>query len=200
MNVLDHLIVFLPGSPAVDALFPGPAGLILDAGTRHVGQGTRNRRALLADCYLELVWVDSPVDARASGLRFQERCDGTACPFGVVFRGRAPGAPGFRDYTVPEGPTLKILDDPALPFVGVFDDTDNNGPFRGSRRQHAEHRNQNMLQHAEISSRAAAPAIVVPRVTFVRSEPKLTLTLTGVPGPLSLVAPGDQQPVGWQWT
>jgi len=199
MNVLDHLIIFLPGSPAVDALFPGPAGLILDAGTRHVGQGTRNRRALLADCYLELVWVDSPVDARASGLRFQDRCDGKACPFGVVVRGRAPAASGFLDYTVPGGPTLKILDDPALPFVGVFDDPDNNGPLRGSRRQHLEHRNPNMLQHAEISSRTAAPDIAVARVTFVRSEPKLTLTLTGVPGPLSLVAPGDQQPVRWQW-
>jgi Glyoxalase-like domain len=199
MNVLDHLIIFLPGPRAIDVLFPGPAGLILDAGTRHLGQGTRNRRALLADCYLELVWIESPVHARASGLRFQQRCEGNACPFGVVFRGRAPGVPGFLDYTVPAGPTLKILDDPALPFVGVFDDVDDDRS-RTPRQLQPGHRNQHALQHAEISTSTTPTNIAIPRITFVRGEPKLTLTLTGVPSPLRLATPSNPRPENWQWT
>ena len=120
-------------------------GLFLDAGTRHVGQGARNRRALLSDCYLELVWIDSPADARASGLRFQQRCEGTACPFGVVFRGRAPGVPGFLDYTVPAGPTLKILDDPTLPIgCGIFEDADDDRS-RPPRQRRPGQRNQHAL-------------------------------------------------------
>ena len=97
----------------------------LDPGTRHVGQGTRNRRVIFDNCYLELVWVDSPVEANASGLRFEDRCAGRACPFGVVYRGKVPASVGasngFVEYEVPGGPTLKILDDPHMPFIGVYE-------------------------------------------------------------------------------
>jgi hypothetical protein len=111
---LDHLIVFLRGPDDVDALRPGLAGLILDEGTRHVGQGTRNRRIVFPDSYLELLWVDSRAEAQASALRFTQRCTGDGCPLGVVLRGRVPECPDFVEYTVPAGPTLHIIDDPRI--------------------------------------------------------------------------------------
>jgi hypothetical protein len=116
---LDHLIVFRRGPGDVDV-----AGLVLDEGTRHVGQGTRNRRIVFPDSYIELLWVDSPGEARASGLRFEERCTGDACPFGVVFRGRLPETVDLVEYTVPAGPTLLVGDDPRTPFLAVHEADD----------------------------------------------------------------------------
>jgi hypothetical protein len=49
------------------------AGWLLDAGTVHPGQGTRNRRLAWADCYFELLWVCDIVEARANQLRVPER-------------------------------------------------------------------------------------------------------------------------------
>ena len=54
MLELDHLIAFLPGPPEP------PAGFFLDEGTRHVGQGTRNRRIRFPRHYVEMLWVDEP--------------------------------------------------------------------------------------------------------------------------------------------
>ena len=105
MLELDHLIVFLRGPDDVDALRPGLAGLILDEGTRHVGQGTRNRRIVFPDSYIELLWVDSHAEAQASGLRFTQRCTGDGYPLGVVLRGRVPERPGFRLSTTYGRPT-----------------------------------------------------------------------------------------------
>ena len=54
MLELDHLMVFRPGPEGVDG-----HGLVLDEGTRHVGQGTRNRRIVFPDSYVELLWVEA---------------------------------------------------------------------------------------------------------------------------------------------
>jgi hypothetical protein len=189
MNQLDHLIVFLPGPNEVELLFPAAGGLLLDPGTRHVGQGTRNRRVIFDNCYVELLWVDSPVDAKASGLRFEDRCAGRACPFGVVLRGRVPAA-GFTEYIVPGGPTLKILDDPHLPFIGVYEADD---PERSPqmRRQRREYLNDAEVLHAQISNARQATEIEVSGLAFVVGEPQMTLTLTGVQGQLRLT-PGEE--------
>ncbi|MCE3550976.1 VOC family protein [Pseudonocardia sp. RS11V-5] len=85
MLELDHLIAFLPGPP------DPPDGLLLDAGTRHVGQGTRNRRIVFPRHYVELLWIDEPEAERASGPGFAARCARTAYPFGIVLRGTVPG-------------------------------------------------------------------------------------------------------------
>lgn len=83
---LDHVIAFVAGPEAVAPLF---LGFVLDRGTRHAGQGTRNRRVLVARSYVEVVWIDNPDDERRSGLGFAPRCGpGAPCPFGVVLRGR----------------------------------------------------------------------------------------------------------------
>ena len=84
MLELDYLIVFLPGPPEP------PAGLILDAGTWHTGQGTRNRQIVVADAYVELPGIDDPEAERASGLRFAARCARTAYPVRRVLRGAQP--------------------------------------------------------------------------------------------------------------
>jgi hypothetical protein len=62
-----------------------------DAGTSHPGQGTANRRLILAGHYLELVWVENLAEARANRLRLDRRAESAATgasPFGVGLRGR----------------------------------------------------------------------------------------------------------------
>ena len=59
---LDH--VFCLVDPDDDwAARLGGAGWLLDAGSFHAGQGTRNRRLRWAGCYLELLWVHDVVEA-----------------------------------------------------------------------------------------------------------------------------------------
>jgi Glyoxalase-like domain len=66
-------------------------GWILDDGRRHRGQGTRNRRLVWAEQFLELLWVIDAAEATANPLRLDRRSDwGTtgASPFGLGFRGQ----------------------------------------------------------------------------------------------------------------
>jgi hypothetical protein len=112
---LDHLIAFLPGPPEP------PAGFFLDEGTRHVGQGTRNRRVRFPRHYVELLWIDEP---EVENLGFAARCAGSAYPYGIVLRGTLPEG-DFRRYTVPDGPTLAIHQGaPDMPFLAVAELTD----------------------------------------------------------------------------
>jgi len=63
----------------------------LDAGTSHPGQGTRNRRLVWAQQYLELVWIEDRADARTNPLRLDRRADWArtgASPFGFGLRGQ----------------------------------------------------------------------------------------------------------------
>jgi hypothetical protein len=115
---LDHLIAFLPGPP------DPPDGLLLDDGTRHVGQGTRNRRIVFSRHYVELLWIDDPEAERASRLGFAARCAHTAYPFGIVLRGTVPEG-RFRRYTVPNGPTLAVHEgEPDMPFLAIAELSD----------------------------------------------------------------------------
>jgi hypothetical protein len=123
---LDHVIVFVAGPASVDALFPG---FVLEHGTRHDGQGTRNRRIVFPHHYVEILWIDHPDDEQRSGLGFGPRCAPEAsCPFGVVLRGPVaePDRQRYVPYQVPAGPTLLLLDaglrDPSRPFVAVHED------------------------------------------------------------------------------
>ncbi|MCO1657337.1 VOC family protein [Pseudonocardia humida] len=191
MLELDHLIVFLPGPDRCAGLDRvAAADLVLDRGIRHVGQGTRNRRIVFPDSYVELLWVDSPAEARASGLRFEERCDGRARPFGVVLRGRAPEHPGFVTYAVPAGPTLRVLDDPAAPFLAVHEAADLD-PLRPARRMDPEVVNAATgIAHAEIVGAGAGAALGIAGalrgVSFADGEPALRLALRGRSGSLVL--------------
>jgi hypothetical protein len=175
---LDHLIVFLPDAAGADV-----AGLVLDPGVRHAGQGTRNRRILFPDSYIELLWIDDPADALVSGLSFVRRCTGDGCPFGVVLRGRLPDRSGFVDYAVPDGPTLLVRDDPAAPFLAVHE-TDDLDLLRPARRMGAEWINHGTaIERAGISC-PVPPDVDPPGVRFEPGEPRLTVTLAGRAEPL----------------
>jgi len=121
---IDHLIAFLPGPPDPTELSELSKGFFLDEGTRHVGQGTRNRRIRFPRHYIELLWIDEPSAEEASGLEFAARCARTAYPFGVVLRGTVPEG-HFRRYTVPDGPTLAIHEGtPDMPFLAIAELSD----------------------------------------------------------------------------
>jgi len=69
------------------------AGWPLDEGSVHPGQGTRNRRLLWPQHYLELIWVADDAEARGNPLRLDRRgawARTGASPFGYGFRGQVP--------------------------------------------------------------------------------------------------------------
>ncbi|ODT99563.1 MAG: hypothetical protein ABS81_25505 [Pseudonocardia sp. SCN 72-86] len=178
---LDHLIVFLSGPDAVPAL----DGFSLDAGMRHEGQGTRNRRLPFPSAYVEFLWVDEP---EVAGLGFPQRCSGAGTGFGVVARGDLP-AGDFTDYTVPGGgPALSLLTasltDLSLPFVGVFvtDDPDALRPEHRAPAQALRHPcGARDLVAVQVSC-PTPPSVTVHGVTFVEGPPGARLTLDGAPG------------------
>jgi hypothetical protein len=129
--VLDHVFCMVPPEGNWGARLTA-AGWILDDGTRHAGQGTRNRRLVLAEHYLELVWVEDVGEARAGRLRLDRRADWRrtgASPFGLGLRGTPPevdrehyrlhedlGFPMWvhrNDEREPERPLVVVLDLPA---------------------------------------------------------------------------------------
>lgn len=93
---IDHIMIFCNvGAPESAALTE--KGLHEGPGNTHPGQGTANRRFFFPNVYLELVWVENPVESQRPGIaetglweRWQRRAAG-ACPFGLVFR---PGKNG----------------------------------------------------------------------------------------------------------
>jgi Glyoxalase-like domain len=95
---LDHVFLWVSaGAPEAEGLVA--LGLTEGQPNRHPGQGTACRRFFFANAYLELVWVESPEEARgevARPLRLWERWSGRgagACPFGVILRPAPPGGP-----------------------------------------------------------------------------------------------------------
>jgi hypothetical protein len=101
---LDHVFICTAtGAPEADQLIE--FGLTEGSANRHPGQGTANRRFFFQNAFLELVWVEDPVEAqselvRRTGLweRWSRRGRG-ASPFGVGFR------PGPEDAKAVSFPT-----------------------------------------------------------------------------------------------
>jgi hypothetical protein len=88
---LDHIILFCDaGAPEADAL--KERGLHEGPPNSHPGQGTANRRFFFPNLYLELVWVENPIEAQSEVVRpthiwdrWSQRQNGP-CPFGLVLR------------------------------------------------------------------------------------------------------------------
>jgi hypothetical protein len=106
-------------------------GWPLDAGTTHPGQGTRNRRLLLREQFLELLWVEDEEEARRNSLRLDRRTDWRrtgASPFGFGLRGRLPDHLR-RDYWLLGGLPMQVWvhrdneEAPDRPLVFVLDVT-----------------------------------------------------------------------------
>jgi glyoxalase-like protein len=105
------------------------AGWVLDAGSVHAGQGTRNRRLVWREQYLELVWVADALEARTNPLRLDRRGDWVttgASPLGFGLRGQLPDS-CRGDYWLYEelGPRIWVHHDneqaPERPLVFVLE-------------------------------------------------------------------------------
>jgi hypothetical protein len=119
---LDHVILFCDnGAPEADAL--KERGLHEGPANSHPGQGTSNRRFFFPNAYLEMVWVDNPIEAQSDAVRptrlwdrWTRRHDG-ACPFGLVFRpGGRREVEGIQSWTYtpryfPKGFTIQVAKD-----------------------------------------------------------------------------------------
>jgi hypothetical protein len=94
---VDHLFVWTDvGGAEAERLVA--SGLTEGAANTHPGQGTACRRFFFRNAYLELVWVQDPVEAQSapcSPTRLWERWAGrrtVASPFGLGLRPARPGA------------------------------------------------------------------------------------------------------------
>ncbi|HET9516218.1 MAG TPA: VOC family protein [Actinoplanes sp.] len=86
---LDHLVCLVDDLDAPSRTLQR-AGWVLDSGTIHIGQGTRNRRLAWPEHHLELLCVTDEDEAGTSPLRFDRRArwrSTGASPFGVGLRG-----------------------------------------------------------------------------------------------------------------
>ena len=128
MLELDHVLCMVtaedPWAVQLDA-----AGWELDAGTAHPGQGTRNRRLIWAEQYLELAWIENAADAGSNPLRLDRRADWRATggsPFGIGLRGRPSPEDErafwlYRDLGFPLWVHRDNEDHPERPLVFVLD-------------------------------------------------------------------------------
>jgi hypothetical protein len=119
---LDHLFVYTAvGAPESEQLLQ--QGLVEGAPNTHPGQGTACRRFFFHNAYIELLWVNDPVEAHSDLARPTRLGDRWArrgvdvCPFGVILRPQADGTahPPFksREYRPPYLPASQPI------FVGV---------------------------------------------------------------------------------
>lgn len=104
MLELDHIFILTsPGAPEADQL---SAHLAEGAPNTHPGQGTSCRRYFFHTNYLELLYVDNPVDAQSKLTgpthlypRWLSRT--STCPFGLILRPTTSGP------TTPPFPTFQ---------------------------------------------------------------------------------------------
>jgi hypothetical protein len=101
---LDHIFCIVDDLVQASRRFEHD-GRVLDRGSAHEGQGTRNRRLAWPEHHLELLCVVDRVEARASRLRLDRRAEWASTDvslFGCGFRGVLPDV--YRDdYWLYEG-------------------------------------------------------------------------------------------------
>ena len=173
-------------------------GWVLDAGSVHPGQGTRNRRLAWPEQYFELLWIADPAEARANRLRLDRRGDWSstgASPFGFALRGQLPEA-HLSDYWLYEelGPRIWVNRDneraPERPLVLVLE-VANEGLTQRTRRSRGPnalgHTHPGVLQEVRVAgpSSADVPPYAGPAISHSDGPPHLEL----------IVGPGPTQPV-----
>ena len=91
---LDHVFCMVGNLDEVASRVED-ADWMLDSGSVHSGQGTRNRRLVWPERYLELVGITDRREASANRMRMDRRADWTstgASPFGFGLRGELAAA------------------------------------------------------------------------------------------------------------
>lgn len=122
---LDHIFIrATAGAREAEAL--RAFGLAEGSGNRHPGQGTANRRFFFHNAFLELLWIDDPIEAHSDATRrtmLAQRLDdyaGATSPFGICFRPscRVPVVPfpswDYRPAYLPAGMKIDIALDAPL--------------------------------------------------------------------------------------
>jgi hypothetical protein len=141
------------------------AGWLLDAGSVHAGQGTRNRRLVWPKQYLELLWIADPIEARSNPLRLDRRGHWSstgASPFGLGLRGQLPVDCREEYWLYDElGPRIWVHQDnehaPERPLVFVLELTAEDRERRRSRSQGLMNRQPAGVLE-EVRLRGPAPA------------------------------------------
>ena len=194
MNQLELGHVFWMVDPHGDwpARFAA-AGIRLDDGIAHPGQGTRNRRMWMPDSYLELAWVDAPADAATNPLRFDRR----TCPLGIGLAGALPDKTGWWPYQPPYAPgfTIWIHDGPPDgPLVFASEATPEvMARYAPANRLAStpELLNPYAIRELRVRMPGEMPPVLAPFVTWTRGPARLDVVLgidLAVTDTLALVA------------
>lgn len=169
------------------------AGWTLDRGSVHSGQGTRNRRLVWPEGYLELVGITDRREASANRMRMDRRADWPstgASPFGFGLRGEIAVA-DRGDYWLYEDLGIRIWvhrdneHAPGRPLVFVLEMDEAHLVQRRARLRGADPGAQLRAQleaiNVQAGSPARLPAFAGPRVTQPQGAPHLELVAG--PGP-----------------
>lgn len=118
---LDHVFLFVKDE-ATAAEMMEQAGLRVNYGRAHPGQGTRNLCACLDDMYFELLWLDgSPISEATEDIGLGGRGRGDGSPIGLAWRGDVDvDCVAYAAPFLPPGlsiPVAKASLEKALPFV-----------------------------------------------------------------------------------
>ncbi len=193
MLELDHAFCMVP--PHGDwAARLAAAGWVLDEGSAHRGQGTRNRRLAWSEQYLELLWVEGRAEAERNPLGLHRRADWAhsgASPFGFGFRGRLSESQRT-DYWLYEGLPIRVWihstneSAPERPLVFVLEVTEDDvaAPIpRAPAQQRRTHRPSHAMTalHHTGPATAALPPYLGPPVHYASGAHRLEVVVgTGV--------------------
>jgi Glyoxalase-like domain len=169
------------------------AGWTLDSGSVHSGQGTRNRRLVWPERYLELVGITDRREAGANRMRMDRRADWAstgASPIGFGLRGELAAADrgaywlyedlGIRIWVhrdneqAPERPLVFVLEMNAAQLVL------RRARLRGANRG-GQPRGSLEAIHVQATAPARLPICAGPRLSQSRGAPQLELVAG--PGP-----------------
>lgn len=118
---LDHIFLFVKNK-AKAAQMLQDAGLRVNYGRQHPGQGTSNLCACLDDMFIELIWADgTDISAESDRISLGARCRGEGAPLGISWRGISPkGCATYAAPFLPNGVSIPVLAEslsPAMPFI-----------------------------------------------------------------------------------
>jgi len=189
---LDHVFCLVGDLDEV-ACRVEKAGWMLDSGSVHPGQGTRNRRLVWPQHYLELVGITDRREASANRMRMDRRADWSstgASPFGFGLRGELAAA-DRAEYWLYDDLGIRIWvhrdneQAPERPLVFVLEMNEARLAQRRARLRGADHGGQIRRSLEALYVQADAPARLPvcagPRVTQSRGVPRLELVAG--PGP-----------------
>lgn len=162
-------------------------GWALDAGSVHPGQGTRNRRLVWAEQYLELLHVGNLAEARANRLRLDRRAEWSstgASPFGFGLRGGLPEV-SQKDFWLYEDLGLRIWvhrDNeraPERPLVFVLETAGAELEKRRARSRALQRGRSAVLREVRVRgpSPALLPSYLGPRIVNVQGPHHLELVV-----------------------